>query len=260
MFWLKYHTWNNGKHKWHPTGSCSRFSPFFPPSPQFTTSIRTSTTFSPQPPHKISFSDPQWATPNLCLGPLTLQRRASDGQIFQQAFFHPTPEKKLERSSAFLLEHCSGPNCPFSEDFEPSTFHVKNWNFAHQLDGHTTKHHCTWKLVLMALETLFKISSWLLPGSCPWLVLFQTLTIKPNDSKWRPTTPWQCFNNKKKHQMRNKCFDWNVEHETMEEALSPNWLLTSLLTFSTPQFTTSQLILTTCPTQQHNKLSFWDPQ
>ena len=60
---------------------------------------------------------------------------------------------------------------PFSEDFEPSIFHVKNWSFAHQLDGHTTKHHCTWKLVLMALVTLFKISSWLLPGSCPAPVL-----------------------------------------------------------------------------------------
>ena len=74
---------------------------------------------------------------------------------------------KTERSSAFLLEHCSGRNCPFSEDFEPSTFHVKNWSFAHQCDGHTSKHHCTWKLVLMALVTLFGISSWLLPGSCP---------------------------------------------------------------------------------------------
>ena len=124
----------------------------------------------PTAPHKISFSDPHWATPNLCLGLLIFQRRASDGQIFQQAFFF----RLLKKSWVFFRippRTLLWAQVPFSEDFEPSIFHVKNWSFAHQCDGHTSKHHCTWKLVLMALVTLFKISSWLLPGSCPAPVL-----------------------------------------------------------------------------------------
>ena len=121
-------------------------------------------------PHRISFSDPHWATPNLCLRLLILiSRRVSDGQIYQQTFFFRL-RKKTECSYAFLLEHCSGPNCPFSEVCEPSIFLVKNGNVAHQCDGHTTKHHCTRKLGITALVTLseniFVTSAGFLPNTC----------------------------------------------------------------------------------------------
>ena len=162
------------KNKWHPTGSWPRFSPFFPPSPQFTTSLRIWTTFSPQPPTRFPSRTHSAQPPNLCLGPLTLQRRASDGQIFQQTFSF-----RLLKNWAFFRippRTLLWAQVPFSEDFEPSTFHVKNWNFAHECDGHTTQHQRTWKLILMALVTLLKISSWILPSSYPSPVLFQTLT------------------------------------------------------------------------------------
>ena len=37
------------------------------------------------------------------------------------SFFLPTPEK-TECSSAFLLEHCSGPKCPFQKTLSPQSF------------------------------------------------------------------------------------------------------------------------------------------
>ena len=84
MFWLKCWTWNNGRSIVTQLALDLAFNLFHPSIHNITTDLGD---LLPTAPHKISFSDPHWATPNLCLGFSIFQRRASDGQIFQRTFF-----------------------------------------------------------------------------------------------------------------------------------------------------------------------------
>ena len=123
----------------------------------------------PTAPHKISFSDPHWATPNLCLGLLIFQRRASDGQIFQQAFFFRLLKKKLS-----VLPHSSsnialGPSALFRRLWalnlsrEKLEFCTSVWRPHKQTPLHLeTGSHGTCD----AFQNIFVTSARFLPSTC----------------------------------------------------------------------------------------------
>ena len=93
------------------------------------------------------------------------------------SFFLPTPEI-TECSSAFLLEHCSGPKCPFQKTLSPQSF---TWKLEfctsvgrphNQTSLHLeTGSHGTCD----ALQNIFVTSAWFLPSTCSSKPLKKTL-------------------------------------------------------------------------------------
>ena len=112
--------------------------------------------------------------PNLCLGPLTLQRRVSDGQIFQQAFFF----RLLKKLS--VLPHSSsnialGPSALFQKTLSPQPFTWKTEILHMSVTATQPNTNALGNWFSWHLWRSSKISSWHLPSSCPWPFSSKTL-------------------------------------------------------------------------------------